>query len=151
LSIPARALWFNWHRGEALINHAESDYAMSLSHRLFDARTRDFGAMNEIGAERFVDHWSARLKCLRGIDYGVEWIIIHFNQVESILSLVRIVCYNYGYRLADIADLAFRGHRMKGFMVGDRGARQRPNLILEVRSGKDRDDSWRLASGLYID
>ena len=32
---------FNRHRGEALINHAESDYAMSLLHRLFDARTRD--------------------------------------------------------------------------------------------------------------
>ena len=70
--------------------------------------------MNEIGAERFVDQWSARLKCLLGIDYGVEWIIIHFNQVERILSLVRIGCYNCGYRLADIADLAFREHRMKG-------------------------------------
>jgi len=85
------ASWFNWHRGEALINHAESDYAMSLSHRLFDAQTRDFGAMNEIGAKRFVDQGSARLKRLHGIDYGVKWIIIHLNQVESILSLVRIV------------------------------------------------------------
>src|ERR1700687_3815057 len=77
---------FNRHRGEALINHAESDYSMSLPHRLFDTGTRDFGPMNEIGAERFVDQWSARLECLLGIDYGGGWVRIPFNHGGRLLS-----------------------------------------------------------------
>lgn len=79
-----------------------------------------------------MENCCARLECLFGVNDCIERVVIDLNQIDGILSEVRVRGDRYGDRLADEADFSLREYRVKRHMIGRRDAGYWTKFVFDI-------------------
>ena len=149
-------------RVDAWCDQLDLDDPVCIAERGLHVSERVEVVVPDVVRELLVDLRGARLDRGLHVHYGLERLIVHFDELRRVLSLVVALCEDHGDGFASEVHLADSEHLPDRSLLLDTGgdaslgARlvdggHRVDLALEVLPGQRPDDARRRKRGVHVD